>query len=323
MIPVRDNQESYSTPVVTYTLIGMNALVFLYQLSMGLHNQEMIYRYGLVPAKYTVEEISVYFSFANKIISLFSYMFLHGGFFHFAGNMLSLYIFGDNVEDHFGSARFLGFYVLCGFISAAFHFMADPVSRMPTIGASGAVAGLMGAYFLLYPRAKILTVIPIIFIPWFVEIPAFVFLGLWFLIQFLNAAGEGAGAIAWWAHIGGFLTGLAFVKLNRKIPETGASARIQQFTKKKGTPKLQVIQTHTAQSETDLYGDINISSVEAITGTKKMVNIPWGFYNRLYTVKVPPGVRQGTRLRLAGMGRAGPDGSKGNLYLRINIKNDV
>ncbi|MCF8044721.1 MAG: rhomboid family intramembrane serine protease [Desulfarculaceae bacterium] len=323
MIPVRDNQESYNAPVVTYTLIGMNAVVFLYQLSIGLHNEGMIYRYGLVPGKYTVEEISVYFSFANKILSLFSYMFLHGGFFHFAGNMLSLYIFGDNVEDHFGSARFLGFYILCGLISGAFHFMVNPVSRMPTIGASGAIAGVMGAYFLLYPRAKILTVIPIIFIPWFVEIPAFVFLGLWFLLQFLNAAGQGAGAIAWWAHIGGFIAGVAFVKLNRKLPQTGASERIQQFTKKKGTPRLQVIKTHAADNGVDLYGNIDISSVEAITGTKKRVNIPWGFYNRLYTVKVPPGVRQGTHLRLSGLGRAGPDSSKGNLYLRINIKNAV
>ena len=321
MIPIRDNQESYSVPVVTYTLMGVNALVFLYQLSMGLHNEVMIYRYGLVPGKYTVEEISVYFSFANKVISLFSYMFLHGGFFHFAGNMLSLYIFGDNVEDHFGSARFLGFYVLCGLISGMFHFMVDPVSRMPTIGASGAIAGVMGAYFLLYPRAKILTVIPIIFIPWFLEIPAFVFLGLWFLLQFLNAAGQGAGSIAWWAHIGGFIAGLIFVKINQKLPQTGASGRIQKFTKKKHPPKLQVIKTNAGDNGTDFYGSMDISSVEAITGTKKMVNIPWGFYNRVYTIKVPPGIRHGTRLRLAGLGKAGPGNERGNLYLRINIKN--
>ncbi|MFO7753015.1 MAG: rhomboid family intramembrane serine protease [Desulfobacteraceae bacterium] len=323
MIPIRDSQESGSTPVVTYALLGMNALVFLYQLSIGLHDQGFIYRYGLVPGKYTVEEVSAYFSFANLVISLFSYMFLHGGFFHFAGNMLSLYIFGDNVEDHFGSARFLGFYVLCGLVSGGFHFMADPVSRVPTIGASGAIAGVMGAYFLLYPRAKILTVIPIIFIPWFVEIPAFVFLGLWFLLQFLNAAGQGASSIAWWAHIGGFIAGLALVKLNGKLPHTGAGDRIQQFTKRKGTPKLQVIRTEPGDNGIDLYGSIDISSLEALAGTKKLVNIPWGFYNRMYTIKVPAGVKQGTMLRLAGLGRAGERAVRGNLYLKINIKNAV
>ncbi len=322
MIPVRDTQPSYSRPIVTYSLLGANLFVFLIQLNTGLRNEIFIYSWGLVPAKYTVEEVSAHFSFLNHVISLFSYMFLHGGFFHFGGNMLSLYIFGDNVEDHLGSARFLGFYILCGLISASFHFFLNPFSRVPTIGASGAIAGVMGAYFLLYPRSKILTIIPIIIIPWFVEIPAFIFLGVWFLLQFLNAAGHGAGSgIAWWAHIGGFLAGMAMLKLNSRLPETQTDRNIKKFTRKETTPRLQVIQTSNADNGVDLYGTIVISSLEAIAGTRKLVNIPWGFYNRLYRINVPPGVRSGTTLRLAGMGRSGPDGRKGDMFLEVDVSN--
>ncbi len=322
MIPIRDTQPSNCVPVVTYILMGVNLLIFTLQLQIGLNNEAFFYSYGLVPAKYTVHEISKYFSIGNQLFSILSYMFLHGGFLHFIGNMWTLYIFGDNVEEHFGSMRFLGFYLICGIISGLFHFFVNPISMVPTIGASGAIAGVMGAYFLLYPKSRILTLIPIIIIPWFVEIPAFIFLGLWFLIQFLNAAGSGAGSgIAWWAHIGGFIAGLVLVRLNKKLPETGIKHKISHFTAKKRSPKLQMVVTSGRPDSPDLYGNIEITSIEAIAGTKKMVTIPWGFYKPLYRVKIPPGVKPGTRLRLSGMGKSVPDGIKGDMYLTVKVKN--
>ncbi len=327
MIPIRDNQPSNSLPVVTYILMGINLLVFLLQMQIASGEEVFFYSYGLVPAKYTVYEMSRHFSITNQVFSIFTYMFLHGGFLHFLGNMWSLYIFGDNVEEYFGPLRFAGFYVICGIISGLFHFFINPISMVPTIGASGAIAGVMGAYFLLYPKARILTVIPIIIIPWFVEIPAFIFLGFWFLIQFFNAAGSGAGSgIAWWAHIGGFIAGLVLVKLNKKMPKTGADQKISQFTIKKHTPKLQMIMADgnpINPESLDLFGNIDITSIEAISGSTKMVTIPWGFYKPLYKVKIPAGIKHGTKLRLAGMGKSIDGTTKGDMYLRVIIKNAI
>ncbi len=324
MIPIRDTQLSTRVPVATYFLLGINAIVFVFQIQTGFGSEVFFYSYGLVPAKYTVQDLSRHFSFSNQLFSLFSYMFLHGGFLHFIGNMWSLYIFGDNVEEHFGSFRFLGFYLICGLISGLFHFLLNPISMVPTIGASGAIAGVMGAYFLLFPKSKILTVIPIIIIPFFIEIPAFIFLGLWFLLQFLNATGSAAGAgIAWWAHIGGFIAGLALVQVNKKLPSSGTQQKINRFTAKKRTPKLQMIVTKSVPDSIDLFGEIQISSIEAIIGVNKMVSILWGFYKPLYRVKVPPGVKQGTRLRLSGMGKSTPEGVKGDMFLTVKIKNAI
>jgi membrane associated rhomboid family serine protease len=306
MIPIRDNQISDCVPVVTYGLMGANILVWLFQMQLGPGDETFYYLYGLVPAKYSIPEMSRHFSGLNHVVSLFSYMFLHGGFWHLLGNMWSLYIFGDNVEAHFGSFRFLGFYVLCGLIS-------------------GTIAGVMGAYFLLYPKARILTLVPIIIIPWFIEIPAFIFLGIWFFIQFLNAAGDGAGAgIAWWAHIGGFIAGLLLVKLNRRVPVSGTREKIRQITRKRHTPRLQTILAAPEGNDRDLYGTIEISSLEALTGTRKLITIPWGFSKPLYRVTIPPGVKQGNRLRLAGMGRSSPGQSgRGDMFLTIRIKNAI
>lgn len=324
MIPIRDTQPSNCFPVATYTIIAVNLIVFLFQLAIGLDNDAFFYTYGLVPAKYTIPRISAYFTIYNKVFALFSYMFLHGGFLHFIGNMWSLYIFGDNVEEHFGSLRFTGFYILAGLISGGCHFFLNAGSPVPTIGASGAIAGVMGGYFLLYPSSRILTLIPIIIIPWFIEIPAFIFLGVWFAIQFFNATGSGAGAnIAWWAHIGGFLAGVALVKLSDKIPQTGIQKKVSRYTTRKKTPGLQKIVTGPYNNDVDLIGELTITTLEAISGTSKLVNIPWGFYNRLYRVNVPPGVRQGSKLRLAGMGKASVNGTKGDLYLEIRIKHAI
>jgi len=324
MIPIRDNQPSHSFPIVTYILMGVNVFVFVLQIQIGFNNDAFFYHYGLVPAKYTVNEMSRHFSLGNQLFSIISYMFMHGGFWHFLGNMWFLYIFGDNVEEHFGALRFLGFYLVCGIISGFCHFLLNPLSMVPTIGASGAIAGVMGAYFLLYPKSRILTVIPIIIFPWFVEIPAFIFLGVWFLIQFLNAAGSSAGAgIAWWAHIGGFIAGLALVRFNKTLPETGSKQKIQRFTTKRYSPKLQMVVASASPDSPDLHGNIDITSIEAISGTNKMVTIPWGFYKPLYRVKIPPGVRQGTRLKLSGMGKSAPNGVKGDMYLKVQIKNAI
>lgn len=324
MIPIRDNQPSNCFPIANYLIMGITLLVFLFQLQMGITNESVFYRYGLVPGKYTIREISRHFSLINQVFSLFSYMFFHGGFWHFIGNMWFLYIFGDNIEAHFGSVRYLGFYILCGLISGAFHFLLNPLSPVPTIGASGAIAGVMGAYFLLYPRSKILTLVPIIIIPLFIEIPAFIFLGFWFLMQFLNAAGSGHGSgIAWWAHIGGFIAGFIMVRLNQKLPKTGSREKINKFTRKKYTPKLQMIVTQHDNTGTDLYGHIEISSLEALNGTRKLVTIPWGFYKPLYRVRIPSGVKNGTKLRLGGMGKSIPGKEKGDLFLIVQIQNSI
>ncbi len=324
MIPIRDTQPSNIQPVVTYGFMALNTLVFLTQLSLGLHNEQILYTYGLVPAKYTVEAVSQYFSFFNHIVSYITYMFLHGGFLHFAGNMLFLYIFGDNIEDTLGHAKYAGFYILCGVISGLCHVALSPLSKVPTIGASGAIAGIMGAYFILFPKSKILTLIPILFIPLFIEIPAYIFLGGWFLIQFFNLASSGGiSQIAWWAHIGGFIAGMLFIKLNRLLPVKEGASTSRKLTQKKRTPKLQNIQISSVEESFDLSGTIDVTSIEAIAGTKKIVNIPWGFYKRVYKVTVPPGVKNGTRLKLIGLGRVKPDKTRGDLYLTVNIKNII
>jgi len=194
-------------------------------------------------------------------------------------------------------------------------------SNVPTIGASGAIAGVMGAYLVLHPRSKILTLIPILFIPWFVEIPAYFFLGIWFLFQFLNAAGSSAGGagIAWWAHIGGFLFGIVLLKLFSAVPATGYRERVRPLTEKKRTDRLQLINPSGSTEDINLYGTLRISAFEAAAGTRKMVNIPWGFHKRLFRVTVPPNVQAGTQLRLRGLGRRAADGQAGDLLLTIAV----
>ncbi len=178
MIPLRDTTRSRNYPAVNTALIAANGLLFLVQLAQGPQQDAFIYTYGLVPARYSVPHVAAYFTSFQQALALLSFMFLHGGFWHLLGNMWSLYIFGDNVEDRLGPFRYLLFYLLCGWASGLFHLFLNWQSPVPTIGASGAIAGVMGAYLLLYPRSKILTLIPIFFIPYFIEIPAFFFLGL-------------------------------------------------------------------------------------------------------------------------------------------------
>ena len=321
MIPIRDTAPSRNYPVVNSTIIGINVVVYLLQLARGADLDRFIYIYGLVPARYSIPHIAYYFSPAQQWLSLVSFMFLHGGFWHLLGNMWSLYIFGDNVEDRLGHFRYLVFYLLCGLLSGLSHLLFNLQSNVPTIGASGAIAGVMGAYFLLYPHAKILTLIPIIIIPWFIEIPAFLFLGFWFLMQFLNAAGShgSGGGIAWWAHIGGFVFGIIFLKLFLILPRTGIDDKIHRVTAKRKTSRLQVVRPTGQGTDSDLYGVIEISPFEALVGTRKLVNVPWGFQKRLIRVNVPQGIRPGSKLRLRGLGKTTDGGRRGDLLLKVVV----
>ena len=210
MIPLRDIIPSRTTPYITIGLIALNALVFFYQLTLGPQVEEFVLYYGLVPAA---------FSWLTVVTS----MFLHGGLLHFGGNMLYLWIFGDNVEDRMGHGRFVVFYLLCGMAAALAQTVTDPSSVIPMVGASGAIAGVMGAYFVLYPRSRILTLVPIFFFIQLIEVPAIFFLGIWFLMQFLSgvgsiatATGEPGGGIAFWAHVAGFAAGIGTVGIFRR-----------------------------------------------------------------------------------------------------------
>ena len=325
MIPIRDTIESKNYPVVNSLIIATNVVFFLVQMTQGERLNQFIVTYGLVPARYSLPEIASYFTFTQQILSFLSFMFIHGGFWHLLGNMWSLYIFGDNVEDRLGSLRYLVFYLLCGFASGLSHLFINWHSQIPTIGASGAIAGVMGAYLLLYPGARILTLIPIFFIPYFIEIPAYFFLGIWFLLQFISAAGTPAqgGGIAWWAHIGGFVFGMIFLKLFMKVPETGLSHRVRRKTSRKKSPRLQAIRTAGAAKDPHLYGSMTITPTEAQFGTRKVVNIPWAFQKRLFRVTVPPGTHEGTTLRLSGMGRQINGERQGDLYLKVKIRRDL
>ncbi len=322
MIPIRDTAPSSTYPVVNLSLIGLNVLTFLFQLSQGPDLERFVYIYGLVPARYSVPHVMQYFSTGQQVFSFISFMFLHGGFLHLLGNMWFLYIFGDNVEDRLGHLRYLLFYLLCGILSGVSHLMLNLNSNVPTIGASGAIAGVMGAYIILHPHARILTLIPIVFIPWFVEIPAFFFLGLWFLLQFLSATGShgAVSGIAWWAHIGGFVFGILLLKLFGKIPRIGADEKVRSVTSKRRTEHLQSIRPRGGAGDADMYGTLVISPYEALTGTRKLVNVPWGFHNRLIRVLVPPGVKRGSKLRLQGLGKQTREGSRGDLYLQVEIR---
>ena len=211
MIPLRDVIPSRTTPVITISLIALNVVVFLYQLLLGEQVNDFILYYGLIPA-------------AFSWVAVFTSMFLHGGLLHVGGNMLYLWIFGDNVEDRMGHGRFLVFYLLCGIAAALAQTILNPDSVVPMVGASGAIAGVMGAYFVLYPHSRIVTLVPLFLFFQVMEIPAIFFLGIWFLMQFLSGVGsiatavggEPAGGIAFWAHVAGFLAGVSGVIVFRR-----------------------------------------------------------------------------------------------------------
>lgn len=220
MIPIRDSTRSATFPVVNIVIIIINALVFFYELSLGEALNRVINTFGLVPAHWIQVVQTNPFNIAGVVVPFFSSMFMHGGWMHFIGNMWFLWIFGDNVEDSMGHGRYIIFYLLCGVGAGVVHLITNIQSTVPTIGASGAIAGIMGAYMVLYPRGRVLTLIPIFIFFQFIEIPAVVFLLIWILIQtfqgVLTLGMAAGGGVAWWAHIGGFAIGAIFIFLFRK-----------------------------------------------------------------------------------------------------------
>ncbi len=221
MIPLRDKARARRLPLVTVLLIIANIYIFLKEIFLGAELKSVIYKYALIPAAYLHPGTWTGPQAVSNAMSLVSALFLHGGWLHLLGNMWYLWIFGDNVEDKLGHFKFFLFYILCGIIGNLAHIFTNINSNVPVLGASGCISGVLGAYFLLFPGAKIVTLLPI-FIFWTVaEVPAFFFLGIWFLIQFLNGfftlpgSKESTGYVAWWAHIGGFIGGFLFAFLFR------------------------------------------------------------------------------------------------------------
>lgn len=218
MIPLRDDNPTEITPVVTVTFIVMCVLVFLYEISLPAStNEAFVYMYGAIPAvvfghvQLPPELMSV-----PAYGTLISSMFLHGGWMHLIGNMLYLWIFGNNIEDVMGHVKFIVFYGACGVFAALSHAFIDPESTIPMVGASGAISGVLGAYLLLYPRARVLVFIPIGFFSQMIYVPAAVVLGLWFLLQVFSggmSVGHEGGGVAFFAHIGGFLAGMVLIGL--------------------------------------------------------------------------------------------------------------
>jgi membrane associated rhomboid family serine protease len=222
MIPVRDDQPRFSTPYVTYFLIGLNSVIFLLESALTSESfKTLLYQFGMISAN-----ITGYLSGAGSLglvavsVPALTSMFLHGSWMHLIGNMWFLWIFGDNIEDYLGHFKYLVFYLASGIGAALAQVILNPHSRVPTVGASGAIAGVLGAYFVLYPRARVLIWFPIMFLFY---LPAWVTLGYWFAMQFLSGAAtsmaaysDTTGGVAFWAHVGGFVAGIVLIKI---LPE--------------------------------------------------------------------------------------------------------
>ncbi|HFC11279.1 MAG TPA: rhomboid family intramembrane serine protease [Anaerolineae bacterium] len=226
MIPIRDHNRTQGTPVVTIALIALNVIAFFFE--FGYLNNELwpafADKWTIIPAQIVANPVSEFFT-------VFTAMFLHGGIAHLGGNMLYLWIFGDNIEYRLGHVRFLIFYLVCGIVATLAQIYIDPTSQVPNIGASGAIAGVLGGYFLLFPMTQVTTLIPVIFRS--IRLPAILVLGFWFLLQFwsgwssLGVGGEGGG-VAFWAHIGGFVAGVLLVKIFGNTSKLNA-AQIDYF----------------------------------------------------------------------------------------------
>ncbi|GAB6036012.1 rhomboid family intramembrane serine protease [Fundidesulfovibrio butyratiphilus] len=216
MIPLKDNIPRIHHPLVVWAIFFCNLAAFLFEEVLPQDQlSTLIQLYGVVPARLLDAQYAARAGYpAGGLDTLITYMFLHGGWMHFLLNMWVFWIFADNVEDALGKVRFVVFYLTCGVLAAGLHVLFNPGSTTPVVGASGAIAGVMGGYFRLFPHARVVVLVPIIIIPWIIEVPSLVFLGIWFLIQILSGltdTGDGGG-VAWWAHVGGFLCGLALVR---------------------------------------------------------------------------------------------------------------
>lgn len=207
MIPFRDANPSSRLPIVTVTLIILNVIFFIYELSLGSELESFLYQMGVIPHS------------EFKALPYLTSQFFHGGWLHLIGNMMYLWIFGDNIEDRLGHVRFLFFYLACGIVAGLAHTHFNPNSTVPAIGASGAIAGVLGAYLISFPNARVHTLVPFGFHYEVIELPAVVVLGFWFVFQFLSGTAsiavtaENTGGVAWWAHIGGFVAGILLLFL--------------------------------------------------------------------------------------------------------------
>ena len=214
MIPVRDTIQTHRKPVVNYVLIGINVLVFLWMFLNSGRIDQIYDQYALVPASFSN---GINF---NNILHIFTSMFMHGGWMHLIGNMLYLWIFGDNIEDRLGSGKYLAFYLLGGVAAAGLQILINPSSTIPMVGASGAIAAVLGAYLILYPNSRVYTFIPLGFFARLTLVPAVLVLGMWFVLQLINGVGSlgiaDSGGTAYFAHIGGFLFGLLIGYLIKK-----------------------------------------------------------------------------------------------------------
>jgi len=214
MLPLTDHNPRRIVPVINYLLIAANVLMFFWELSLGPYIERDLMLVSFVPVRFWAAPL-----YPPNLIRILISMFLHGGWLHLGGNMLYLWIFGDNIEDRLGHLKYVIFYLLCGLIATLSHALMLPDSRLPSIGASGAIAGVLGAYIVLFPRARVTTLIPIFVFITIRELPAILVLGLWFVLQFfvgvtsIGAAPEATGGVAVFAHIGGFIAGMILVLL--------------------------------------------------------------------------------------------------------------
>ena len=237
MVPLKDDNPTSTTPVVVYGLVAINILIFLYQMSLLSSGgeaalQQFFNTWAIVPAELTGELTGNALTVDREWLTLFTSQFLHGGFLHLGGNMLYLWIFGNNIEDKLGSAKFLFFYLVCGALAGLAQWVIEPGSAIPTLGASGAIAGVMGAYIIRFPRARILTIVPLFVFITTLRIPALFFLGFWFIQQaFYSAlslgatADMGSGGVAYLAHAGGFVVGVILGPLLGLFKDRGPKDR--------------------------------------------------------------------------------------------------
>ena len=214
MIPIRDQIPTRRVPIINYLLIAANIGVFLFMYLAGSYEETLTYEFALIPYNF-VTHLNI-----GNISDIFTSMFMHAGLAHIAGNMLYLWIFGDNIEDSMGHAKYLLFYLVGGTVASLTHIITNPGSQIPTVGASGAIAAVLGAYLVLYPQSRVLTIIPLGFFIRMTMVPASIVLGMWFVLQLfsgvLSLGGPDVGGVAFWAHIGGFLAGVVMAKLMGK-----------------------------------------------------------------------------------------------------------
>jgi membrane associated rhomboid family serine protease len=222
MFPLRDDNPTNIKPFITWALIAVNVLVFLHQISMTPDAAQLfVYQYGAIPAVVLgAKNLPARIATVPPAMSVFTSMFLHGGWMHLIGNMWFLWIFGNNIEEAMGRVRYIAFYLICGVLASVSHVLSNPGSVIPSIGASGAIAGVLGAYIMLYPRARVWTLIFLGFFIKLMYLPAGIILGFWFVLQFINgsmmAGRQDMGGVAFWAHVGGFIAGVLLVGLFKK-----------------------------------------------------------------------------------------------------------